>query len=293
MKLKHLKSQLAFNRSQRAGILLLLGVIIGLLYIQFFVSFSEEKTFDFSSSEIVALQKQMDSLRLSEVERRKPKIYPFNPNFMTDYKAYTLGISPAAYDRLRAFRKKDQWINSAGDFKRVTGVSDSVLDRIKVYFKFPDWVTNPRPKKKGFTSIFSELSFADKKDLNKVSKEELQEIYGIGTVLSNRIVEQREQLGGFSDNLQLYSIWGLKDEVVERVILRFTVKTPKTIDRMNINDSSASDLATIPGVSFETGKKIWEFVRIREGVKDLSELLKIEGISPRKLQLFELYLYAE
>jgi DNA uptake protein ComE-like DNA-binding protein len=62
---------------------------------------------------------------------------------------------------------------------------------------------------------------------------------------------------------------------------------------MNINSCSASDLATIPGVSFTLGKKIWEFVRIREGVSDLSELEKIEGISPRKLQLFALYLYAE
>lgn len=293
MKLKHLKSQLAFNRSQRVGILLLLGVIIGLLYIQFFVSFSEEKTFDFSSSEMVALQEQMDSLRLSEVERRKPKIYPFNPNFMTDYKAYTLGISPAAYDRLRVFREKDQWVNSAVDFKRVTGVSDSVLDRISVYFKFPDWVTNPRPKKKGFTSISSELPFADKIDLNQVTQEELQQVNGIGVALSKRILDQREQLGGFSDDLQLYGIWGLSDAVLERIMFQFTVKNPKPLDRLNINDSSASDLATIPGVSFETGKKIWEFVRLREGVTGLSELLKIEGISPRKLQLFELYLYAE
>lgn len=293
MKLKQLKSQLAFNRSQRVGILLLLGMIIGLVYIQFFVSFSEEKTFDLSSSEIVALQKQMDSLRLSEVERRKPKIYPFNPNFMTDYKAYTLGISPAAYDRLHEFREKDQWINSTADFKRVTGVSDSVLGTISIYFKFPDWVANPRPKKKGFTSVSSELSFAEKKDLNEATPDELREVNGIGVVLSKRIVEQREQLGGFSDDLQLYSIWGMKEEVVERLRLQFTVKNPKPMNRININACSASDLATIPGVSFETGKKIWEFVRIREGLRDLSELLKIEGISPRKLQLFELYLYAE
>ncbi len=293
MKLKHLKSQLTFNRSERVGILLLIAIILGLLYVRFFVSFSEETTFDISSSELVQLQEQMDSLRRTEVARRKPKVYPFNPNFMSDYKAYTLGISAEAYDRLQAYRAEGRWINSVADFQRVTRVPDSVLAPIQGYFKFPDWVMNPRPRKKRFTSISSEISVAKKIDLNKATAGELQEVSGIGEALSSRILEQRAQLGGFSHDLQLHAVWGLKPEVVERVLQRFTVKTPKAIHRMNINRCSASDLATIPGVSFGLGKKIWEFVRIREGVSDLSELEKIEGISSRKLQLFALYLYAE
>ena len=293
MKIKQIRSHLAFNRSQRVGIILLLVVFIGLLYIQFFVSFSEEKTFDISSPRIVAWQKQMDSLRLKGVEINKPKIYPFNPNFISDYKAYTLGIAPEAYDRLKTFRERDQWINSVSDFKRVTQVSDSILEKISPYFKFPEWVNSPKPKNKIFTSVTSELPYSKKIDLNMATLDELQHINGIGEALSKRIVQQREKLGGFSNDQQLHTIWGLKQEVVHRIMLQFTVKTPTQIDKMNINKSSASDLATIPGVSFESGKKIWEFVRLREGIKELSELLKIEGFTPRQLQVFELYLYAE
>ncbi|MFD2828841.1 hypothetical protein ACFSYG_20345 [Leeuwenhoekiella polynyae] len=38
----------------------------------------------------------------------QPKIYPFNPNFITDYKGYTLGMRMVEIDKLLRFREKDQ-----------------------------------------------------------------------------------------------------------------------------------------------------------------------------------------
>jgi DNA uptake protein ComE-like DNA-binding protein len=60
-----------------------------------------------------------------------------------------------------------------------------------------------------------------------------------------------------------------------------------------VNKASASDIATIPGISFEMAKKIWEFRRLREKITDIQELEKIEGMTERKLQLIQLYLSVE
>jgi len=291
--MKITKSHFTFNRTQRSGILLLVFLIIGLVCIYYFVDFSEKSAFDTSSEEITALQQELDSLRVSEIAAKKPKIYPFNPNFITDYKAYTLGLSTEEYDRLKEFRSKDQWINSTADFKKVTQVSDSLLAEISPYFKFPDWVTNPKPKKKSFSNYTAEKSYAQKIDLNKATREQLQQVSGIGEAYSDRIVKYREKLGGFTADLQLYNVYGLDAAVVKRALLQFTVKTPKQIDKMNINTASASDIATIPNVSFELAKNIWEFRKLRETIQDISELQKIEGLSKNKLQLIQLYLYAE
>ena len=53
---------------------------------------------DFSSDEIVInqtefqqFQNEIDSLRFAKIENNKPKIYPFNPNFITDYKENRIG----------------------------------------------------------------------------------------------------------------------------------------------------------------------------------------------------------
>ncbi len=291
------KSHFTFNRQQRSGILLLLLFIISLLCIYWFVDFSEEDIFNTSSTEIVSIQQELDSLRNVEVENRKPKIYPFNPNFITDYKGYVLGMSNEEIDRLLKYRSEDKWINSSTDFKKVTGVSDSLLNELSPYFKFPDWVTNPKPnndlKKYKSEKGFVERSFAQKSDLNSATAEQLEQISGIGEALSKRIIAYREKLGGFSDDIQLYNVYGLSPSVVQRTLNIFTVKSPKTISKININSASASDISTIPGISFEMAKKIWEYRTLREKIDNIEELDKIEGMTQRKLQLIQLYLSIE
>src|SRR5690554_4788236 len=137
-----IKSHFTFNRQQRSGILFLLMLIVSLLCVYWFVDFSEEDVLDTSSIEILAIQKELDSLRLVAIENKKPKTYPFNPNYLTDYRGYVLGMTNDEIDRLLKFRKEGKWINSTADFKNVTQVSDSLLDELSPYFKFPDWITN-------------------------------------------------------------------------------------------------------------------------------------------------------
>ncbi len=289
-------SHLAFAKSEQGGILFFIVLILALLSVYHFVDFSTEETLDISSAEILKKQEHIDSLRLAEIEARKPKLYPFNPNFITDYKAYSLGMPTEAFDKLQKFRKEDKWVNSIADFKRVTGVSDAWLDSISPYFKFPEWVTNPKPKfskKSNFIDFNKEKLFLQKIDLNTATAEELQQVSGIGTALSERIINYRTTLGGFTEDVQLYEVYGLSPQVIARTKNLFTVKTPKPIEKLNINTASASDLSTIPGISFDLGKSIWEFVKLRERIESLSELEKIDGITANKIQRFQLYLFVE
>lgn len=293
-----LKSHFVFNRSQRGGILLLVLLIVVLLNVNYFYDFSMPVVIDISSSEVIALQKEIDSLRLAEIEARKPKRYPFNPNFITDFKAYTLGMSPEEFDRLKYFRSNNQWINSVTDFKQVTKVSDSLLAKISPLFKFPDWITNPKQKSKSYKKRkdnkgFTEMTFAQKTDLNIATVDQLQKVSGLGETLSKRIVSYRDKLGGFSADIQLNGVWGLNDDVVKRTLNLFTVKTPTQIEMMDINSASASDIATIPGISFDLAKQIWEYVELRERIESVSELEKIEGLSEVKFRLIQLYLSIE
>ena len=286
-----LKSHFLFNRQQRSGILLLVLLLVGLLSVYFFVDFSEEEVLDTTSSEIVELQKELDSLERIAFEAKKPKIYLFNPNYITDYKGYALGMSNEEIDRLLQYRKEGKWINSAEDFKTVTEVSDSLLSEISPYFKFPEWVSKTKSSSKTkYKKGFAEKTFAQKSDLNTVTEAQLQEVSGIGEVLSKRIITYRSKLGGFSDDFQLYEVYGIEAAVVQRALNEFTVKSPKPISKININTASASDIATIPGVSFELAKEIWEYRVLRQKVEDLTDLSKIEGMTERKLRLIQLYL---
>ncbi|MBT8261737.1 MAG: helix-hairpin-helix domain-containing protein [Bacteroidia bacterium] len=286
-----LKSHLTFDRGQRDGILVLIILNLVLICVILFVDINPEAKLELNSPELLRIKAEVDSLKLLQKTSTKTANYPFNPNFISEYKAYTLGLTVEEYENLKAFRENNQWINSISDFQRVTGVSDSLLEMISMNFKFPDWITNPRPKtKSGNYTQATELPYSEKTDLNIATSVELQEISGVGNVLSGRIISYREKLGGFASDEQLYAVYGLKEEVIERIKQRFTVKAKSTLVTMNINEVSASDIATIPGIDFELAKEIWEFVRLREGIDDLAQLEKIEGLTPHKLRLIRLYL---
>ena len=291
--MEKIKSHFVFNRSQRNGILFLIFFISGFLVISYYIDFSEENTMDMNSEEVIAIQRELNSLRTIDIASKKPKIFPFNPNFITDFKGYTLGMSAEEIDRLLVFRKENKWINSVEDFKKVTKVSDSLLNKISPYFKFPDWVTNPKSKNKYVKKRFKEKKFTQKIDLNLATQDQLEAVNGIGKAFSKRIIDYRNKLGGFTNDIQLYQVYGLDFQVANSILKEFTVKTPKEIIKMNLNSISASDISTIPSISFDIAKKIWEFRILNEGIKSFSELENIEGLTKRKLQGIQLYLKLE
>ena len=291
--MEKIKSHFVFNRSQRNGILLLVFFISGYLVINYYVDFSKENLLDINSKEVIAIQKELDSLRTIDIASKKPKVFPFNPNFLTDFKGYTLGMSTEEIDRLLAFRKENKWINSVKDFKKVTKVSDSLLNKISPYFKFPDWVTNSKSKNKYVKREFKEKTFKQKIDLNLATQGQLEGLNGIGKTFSKRIIDYRNKLGGFTNDIQLYEVYGLDFQATNSILKEFTVKTPKEIIKMNLNSISASDIATIPSISFDLAKRIWEFRILNEGIKSFSELENIEGLTKRKLQGIQLYLKLE
>ena len=285
-----MKSHFKFTLGQRNGIFLLLTFIVVFQCIYFFVDFSSDEV-SVDKKELQLFQNEIDSLRRVEIENNKPKTYPFNPNYITDYKGYTLGMSNEEIDRLLKFRENGNWINSAEQFKNITKVSDSLLKRISPYFKFPDWVTSP--KARVYTNNYSNVpkSFEAKLDLNMATATQLQRVNGVGEKLSERIVKFRNSFkGGFIADVQLMDVYGLTPEVIERLTNEFTVKTPREIIKFNINIATIEDLVTIQHIDYEMAYDIIEQRTLREGYKSFDELLKVKGFPIDKIEIIKLYL---
>lgn len=288
-----MKSHFQFSNKQRNGIFLLFIVIIAIQCIYAFVDFSDD-TSNVSNDKIQAFRNELDSLRLIELENNKPKIYPFNPNYITDYKGYTLGMTNEEIDRLHQFRESNQWVNSAKQFQQVTKVSDSLLAVISPYFKFPEWVTNPKPQSNNYNSFFSNSdkpkTFDQKIDLNKATASQLQKVYGVGEKLSERIIKYRTKYGGFIADVELTEVYGLMPEVVERIKEDFTVKTPRVIQTFSINTATRDELVLIKYIDYEIANNIIEERTLREGFNSFEELTKIEDFPVKKLEIIKLYL---
>ena len=289
--MKYYKSHFMFSKGQQSGIFLLVLLIVGLLCVYFFIDFSSNDI-QINDKELLKFQQEIDSLKLVEIENRKPKIYPFNPNFITDYKGYALGMSNQEIDRLLQFRKQDKWINSAKQFQQVTKVSDSLFNVISPYFKFPEWVTNPKPRKSFTYQNNYNKTVAQKIDLNKATAVQLQRVNGIGEKLSERIIKYRNKfVGGFIADVQLQDVYGLTSEVIERVTNEFTVKTPRVIQKINLNTATTEELVTVQYIDYEIAYNIIEQRTLRDGFKSFEELTKVKDFPVNKIEIIKLYLF--
>ena len=282
-----------FSKQKRSGIFLLVILIILAQYIYFFVDFSSNEITNVNQDELRLYKSEVDSLRKVALDLKAPKIFPFNPNYITDYKGYSLGMSNEEIDRLHQFRATNKWVNSAKDFKNVTKVSDSLLAEISPYFKFPDWVTNPKPKKynKFYSSSSKPKIDTQKIDLNVATALQLQKVYGIGEGFSKRIIDYRYKYQGFVSTDELSEIWGLTPEVIGRIKAQFVVKTPRKIKTYNLNTATRDQLVTIPHIDYEIANSIIEERILRDGFKNIEDLTKVERFPIRKLQIIRLYLY--
>ncbi|MCF6130837.1 helix-hairpin-helix domain-containing protein [Flavobacterium wongokense] len=284
-----LNSVLGYSKSQRIGIILFFLIILLAQGIYYFWDFNSTTNFGNEKTKWLANQNVIDSLKL-ENKNLKPTIYPFNPNFISDFKGYKLGMSVAEIDRLLAYRKQNRFVNSAEEFQAVTKVSDSLLNVISPYFKFPDWVRN----KKYNAPSFAKKDFPKSEkiivlDINQATKEDLMKVYGIGDKISDRILEQKQKLGAFVSMEQMNDIWGLSPEVIEKINAAFVVKSIASAKKININNASVKELSQFPFFRYQLAKDIVVY-RTMNGDLKLEDLSKIKGFPDDKIKIIALYL---
>jgi len=279
-----------FSNQQRLALVVLVLVIVSLQLS--WMSYNKVRTdvFEFSAETYLEFQNELDSLKADQLKRSIPKIYPFNPNYITDYKGYSLGMSPEEIDRLHAFRSKNKWVNSEKEFQRVTKISDSLLKRISPYFKLPDWVVKSTQQPTA-VSYNTTKSIAQKIDLNKATVSQLQKVYGIGAYYSEQIIRYRDSFeGGFISDVQLQGIRGLSPEVIANILKEFTVKTPRLVEKLDLNAATVDQLVRIEYIDYELAYEIVELRMLMDGYNSIEELTKVKEFPKEKLEIIRLYL---
>ena len=290
--MKNMKSLFMFTSDQRKGIFALLLLIIVLQLGYFFIDFSVLPKEDEQKQKWLSLQSEVDSMKVASINKSE-NIFLFNPNFITDYKGYKLGMSVAEIDRLLEFRKTNQFVNSAKEFQNVTKVSDSLLNIISPLFKFPDWVNNKKEKKE--YEKFPDKAFAKKEkivliDINQATKEELIKIYGIGEAISLRILKQKEVLGGFVSMDQMSDVWGLSPEVIENLNSHFKIMVLPDFKKIDVNNASLKELSQFYYFRYALAKEIVTYRSMNGDFKNIEDLTKIKGFPVDKAKTIALYL---
>jgi len=295
--MKIFKSHFWYTKNQRNGILFLLIIIIFLQLILHFKNFDSQQLVDLSQPKITFYKKQLDSLKKKSSKKKKFKIYPFNPNYISDYKGYQLGMNVDEIDRLLAHREQRLYVNSAKEFQTITKISDSLLQKISPFFKFPEWVqkknNNKNNQQRYIPNSRINVSEITTVDINKATLKDFTAIEGVDEYISERIIKYRSKLQGFSFKEQLFEVWGLDEQMANKILSTFSIKNKPIIKKVNINTASFKEVLSNPYIDYELCIQIFDYKDEVAELQSISEIKNIEGFPIKKYNRIVLYLLAE
>lgn len=287
MKLLFIRPFIHFTKSQRLGLFTLISLIVVLQAILWYQPLWYAP--DALPKEAQIWLQDTSSERLVQTYKSYP-IQPFNPNFITEYKAFRWGMSVASYQRLQAFRAQGKFVNSAREFQEITKVPDTILEKMAPYFKFPAWVnTFKKGNSRPFMFTQETPKKVVKKDINSATAEDLILVRGIGPVLSERILKYRTALGAFVAMAQLQEVYGLKEEVFDTLLEHFAVVHPPVLEKIKINEMTIKELGSFPYFRYPVSRNIVAY-RSMNGPIRFEDLTNVKGISVEKIKIIALYL---
>ncbi|NNC62797.1 MAG: helix-hairpin-helix domain-containing protein [Flavobacteriaceae bacterium] len=278
-----MKSHFRYSKQEKRGIFFLLFLIASLQSGFYFINLRSTREKEPYFTVDTLAQAFIDSVKASPAKNDRFKLRPFNPNFITDYRGYVLGITPEELDRLYDFRKTGQYIRTAEEFQTVTQITDALFTQVEPYFKFPSF-SNSNKSQSGAADV------SIPRDLNSATATDLQQITGIGPVLSSRIIRFRERLGGFMVTEQLLDVYGLDREVAEKAMKMFQVLNAPEIRKINLNKAQVNELTSLVYLNRAIARKIVAYREQLGRYDSIEQLTKIEDFPTERIQRIKLYL---
>lgn len=192
-----------------------------------------------------------------------------------------LGAAPWIAERLLKYQNAGGQINQPDDLLRIYGIDTAWVHRVKHCISWEEaqpWVRKqpPAPGRPQSQKLQVEV--------NTASAEAFAQLYGIGPVLSERIVKFREKLGGFHDIHQIGETYGLEDSVFQGIKSKLVLNTPP--NKLEINLLDERKLAQHPYISWRDARTIVRYRTHHGPFKDSLDLQKIQAVDSEKRQMW-------
>lgn len=278
--MKKIIAILTFTKPERNGLIVLSVVLI--LFTLYFLFRDDSTDFigDLPLVSTASTRKSSDTFE--RIRKEKPEhnyvslagnnsvyqqkeLFFFNPNTITEEEWIRLGFSPAQAQSIMKFRSK------GGNFKRKEDLRKLYVVSPERYAELEQYITIPADTLSAPTNVKTHLPVVI--ELNAADTALLSTLNGIGTVFAMRIVAYRELLGGFHHKQQLLEVFGMDQEKYS--LIEPNIKVDSTyIRKINVNQSSASDLKKHPYISPGVANALVNYRKAHGSFRQLSDIMK-------------------
>lgn len=252
-------------------------------------------------------EKMLDSLvNLLENEREsdpiisKVRLEPhyFNPNEVSTLELQALGFAEKIAHRIINYRKKGGSFKIKDDLYKIYDIDSALVEELYNFIELPEKLprfeieNKPVAKATGKPKLASNVYPVDLPDfdVNTADTATLQTIKGIGSVLSRRIIDFREKLGGFIENDQLYEVYNLDTVVVLRLMMKIYIDDNFIPEKLFINRASEEELAGHPYITWQQARLIIAYRNQHGDYHSGQDLLKVYAVNENDVHKMVSYL---
>jgi competence protein ComEA len=235
----------------------------------------------------------------SSLEDSPNSTFEFNPNNASIDDFLRLGFGEKVSNRIINYRSKGGVFKVKADLLKIYGIDSGLVIKLKPSINLPTTVANKSSPRlaRGEEDLRTkpvpvkpEPKELPDFDINLSDTSMLQTIKGIGSVLSRRIIEFRDNLGGIVDVNQLYEVYNLDSTVVSKLIDKAYIDSSFMPSPLQINSITEAQLASHPYISWKRARLIIAYRNQHGNFTSSEDLLKVYSVDEELIEKIDPYL---
>lgn len=290
-----LKDYFDFTRKERRGVIRLLVIIFFVTIAPFlFPIFVREDQVDHSEFALEIAQLKVDSAQRKyagyidpefvndhspEFGRKKEAVlFYFDPNTATVADWVRLGVKQKTATTIQKYINKGGKFYKPDDIRKIWGLNKRDADRLVPYVTIKKQLPQYAVYEKKVVTERPPNSFKSKEfrnvEINAADTSSFKTFPGIGSKLSQRIINFRDKLGGFYSTEQVGETYLLPDSTFQK-IKPYLLLDEMPLQKININSATMDELKDHPYIRFHIANAIIQYRNQHGNFKVVEEIRKI------------------
>lgn len=294
------KEYFRFSKAEKRGIYLLSFAILLILLLKesliYFNPNPKNEEAEIGKKQLTAILKKVaQEKEKNDFDRRKSKpkrnFSLFDPNQIGKDDWRDMGLSEKQAAVVLNYLEKGGKFRTKKDVQKMYTISDQFFSEIKPYIDLPDTLIKTKTDLKELKATKNK-SVRWKKpivEINAADSLAFQKLYGIGPVFSSRIVNYREQLGGFHSVDQLGEVYGIHDSLLNELASQLKLDSVE-LQKININMAEVEELGKHPYISWNLANSIVKYREQHGKYTSIEEILQSKLLGDSLLNKLRPYL---
>ncbi len=287
-----IKKFFVLTKSEQRGVAVLLLLLLIILIINLLLpSIIKPETYEFEDfgkeiSKFSMAEKQLeDSIKTEflqnsgeidfELAKRKLKPFTFDPNKLPEELWLKMGLTRKQVKTIKNYEAKGGKFRVKEDLRKIYAISDVEYSILEPYIKIKsDFISESEKHFKSKSNNPSKIKFERKlvkTEINGSDSTTLIKNLNLSPWLAARIIKYRNMLGGYFDKKQLKEVYGMKDNIYNKIEKYLIIDSSK-IEKIDINNASFKSILRHPYIDYKAAKRIMKGREKRLGYKNLEEI---------------------